>query len=354
MRKITSLLLLAILTFTLTACGGKQSAAPGSGGEAEKVDFKIGYLASTGHILYFIAQEKGYFAEEGLNTELVLFNNSGEGITAVANGKLAAGPFGSSAPLVYMSKGSPITIFGGQMSQGHALVAKPEKAAELADLKNLKGKTVATIRLATGDIVFREAALQQGLKIGEDVTFKEMESASAALEAVKNGSADAAVVWTPFRKTAEQQGLQVVKYSPEVPGFENHPCCRQIASTKALKEKPEQYIAFQRALIKAYRFYKNNQQESIDILAKYVDIDKKILYEETYGPYVESNPDPNKKAVVDFYKYMKDVGYIEKDFNVREHINTEVYQKALDSLLEAEPNDPVFLKLKEDFARNDA
>ena len=64
----------------------------------------------------------------------IRFNNSGEGITAVANGKLDVGAFGSSAPMVYISKGSPITIFAGQMSMGHALVAKPEKAAELADL----------------------------------------------------------------------------------------------------------------------------------------------------------------------------------------------------------------------------
>ena len=348
MKKILAVLLIVVAMIT-TACGGSEKSA----GTDKKTDFKIGYLASTGHILYFIAQEKGYFAEEGLNSELVLFNNSGEGITAVANGKLDVGAFGSSAPMVYMSKGSPITIFAGQMSMGHALVAKPEKAAELADLKNLKGKTVATIRLATGDIVFREAAIKQGLKIGEDVTFKEMESASAAMEAVKNGAADASVVWTPFRKMAEQQGLKIVKYSPEVPGFENHPCCRQIASTANIQKHPENYEAFLRAMIKAYRFYKTNKDESIEILSKYVNIDKDTLYEETYGKYVESNPDPNRNAVIDFYKYMKEVGYIEKDFDIAEHINIQLYQKALDKLLEAEPQDSIYKQLKADFEKND-
>lgn len=348
-KKITAILLLAAALLT-AACGGQGTADKETA--KEKVDFKIGYLPSAGHILYFIAQEKGYFAEEGLNAELALFNNSGEGISAVASGKLDVGAFGSSAPLVYMSKGSPITIFGGQMSQGHALVAKAERAAEFSDLKNLKGKTVATIRLATGDIVFREAAIQQGLKIGEDVKFTEMESGSAAMEAVKNGAADLAVVWTPLRKMAEQQGLQIVKYSPEVSGFENHPCCRQIANTQGIKKHPENYEAFLRAMIKAYRFYKTEQQESIDILAKYVNIDKEILFAETYGKYVESNPDPCKLAVIDFYKYMKDVGYIEKDFDVEQHINTDLYKEALADLLAAEPDDPIFQKLQADFEKN--
>ena len=349
MKKLLTLLL-AVMMALAAGCGGKDSA---TGDGKGRTDFKIGYLASTGHILYFIAQEKGFFSEEGLNTELVLFNNSGEGLTALAGRKLDVGPFGSSAPLLYMSKGSQLTIFGGQMSQGHALVAKPEKVKEYSDIKNLKGKTIATIRLATGDIVFRNAVLQAGLKINQDVIFKEMESAAAALEAVKKGMADAAVVWTPFRKTAELQGLAVVKYSSQVAGFENHPCCRQIAATAALKEHPERYVAFHRALIKAYRFYKTNREESIDILAKYVDIDKKILFEETYGGYVESNPDPARSEVIGFYQFMKEAGYIEKDFDVREHINVDIYKKALESLLKETPEDKILIGLRQEFSRND-
>lgn len=346
MKKIIALALTLVLAFAFAGCGSQKEADKGP------VDFKIGYLASTGHILYFIAKEEGYFEEEGLKPEMVLFNNSGEGITAVASGKLDAGAFGSSAPLVFISKGSPITIFGGQMSQGHALVAKAERAAEFSGPDYLKEKKIATIRLSSGDIVFRQDALNQGLKINEDVVFNEMESASAAMEAVKNGSADAAVVWTPFRKMAEQQGLKVVKYSPEVKGLENHPCCRQIANSEALKKNPEKYEAFMRALAKAYRFYKTHQEESVDILAKYVNIDKKVLFEETYGPYVESNPDPTSNAVVDFYNTMKNVGYIEKEFDVKAHIDTSLYKKALDKLLEGEPNDQIFLQLASDFAKN--
>ena len=46
-------------------------------------------------------------------------------------------------------------------------------------------------------------------------------------------------------------------------------------------------------------------------------------------------------AVVDFYNTMKNVGYIEKEFDVKAHIDTSLYKKALDKLLEGEPNDQI-------------
>lgn len=43
----------------------------------------------------------------------------------------------------------------------------------------------------------------------------------------------------------------------------------------------------------------------------YVNIDKDVLEAETYGKFVESNPDTASKAVEGFYQSMRDAGYIE-------------------------------------------
>jgi len=315
------------------------------------IKFNIGYLASTGHVLYFIAQEKGYFKEEGLDTELFLFNNSGEGLNAIIAGKLDAGSFGTATPLAFIAKGSDLTIFGGQMSEGHAIIAKPENADEFKDIKNFKGKKIATVRLATGDIVFRGGFTDAGIDWKKDLVINELESPAAVLEAVKKGSVDAGVVWTPYRKIAEDQGLKLVKFSGEVHDMENHPCCRQVALTERIKENPEKYEKFTAALIKAYKFYKTNRDETIDILSKYVKIDKDILEAETYGEHISSNPDPNKEGVVRFWDFMKKIGYIESDDNIRieDYINTQVYSNALNRLLKDNPDDDVYKQLKADF-----
>jgi len=330
---------------------GEEKEAKSEGTQSSLIKCNIGYLASTGHVLYFIAQEKGYFKEEGLDTELFLFNNSGEGLNAIIAGKLDTGSFGTAPPLTFISKGSDLTIFGGQMSEGHAIIAKPEKADELKDIKNFKGKKLATVRLATGDIVFRGAFTDAGIDWKNDLVINEMESPAAVLEAVKKGSVDAGVVWTPYRKMAEDQGLKIVQFSGEVEDMKDHPCCRQVALTARIKEDPEKYEKLQAALIKAYKFYKTNQEETLDILSKYVKIDKEVLKAETYGEHISSNPDPNKEGVVKSWDFMKKIGYItpEDSLKIEDHINTEIYSNALDRILKDNPDDAVYKQLKADF-----
>jgi len=251
------------------------AASYGGAADRELKRFNVGYLASTGHAMYFIAKEKGYFEQEGLDVQLFLFTNSGEGMNAITSGKLDAGTFGTAPPLLFISKGVDITIFGGQMSEGHGLVAKPEKAEQFKDLKNYKGKTIATVRLQTGDVVFRGGLHHAGIDWKKDVTIKELDSPGAVLEAVKKGSVDAGILWPPFLTLAEEQGLKVALRSGDV--LPNHTCCRQVALTTKLKADEADYVKFERALIRAHAFYKAYPDETVEITSKYVKIDKGIL-----------------------------------------------------------------------------
>jgi NitT/TauT family transport system substrate-binding protein len=329
----------------MSASGGYAEAAA----RAELTKFNVGYLASTGHILYFIAKEKGYFEEEGLDVNLALFTNSGEGINAVLTGKLDAGSFGTAPPFTFIERGRDIVIFGGQMTEGHAVIAKPDKAEELKDINNFRGKTVATVRLATGDIVLRGALAGAGIDWEKDLTINEMESPAAALEAVKSGKADAGVVWTPFRKMAEDQGLEIVHYSGEYPKMKDHPCCRQIATGASLKANPDDYRSFLAALIKAYDFYRSDHDGSVEILSKYVNIANDILVEETYGPHISSSPDPNIEGVAEFWNAMKEAKYITSDEDIRKHVNTELFSEALNAKLEESPDNARYKELKAAF-----
>jgi len=353
-RIITTILAIAFVSGVLTGCSGGGNVTDNSGSAANKepVKFNVGYLASTGHILYFIAQEKGYFRENGLDVELFLFTNSGEGVNAIIAGRLDAGSFGTSPPLTFIAKGADLTIFGGQMTEGHALVAKPEIAAQIKGVASLKGKTISTVRLATGDIALRSALHNAGINWKTDVTIHEMDSPASVLETVKSGSADMGVVWTPYRKMSEDQGLKIVFYSGDLNNLADHPCCRQIALTEKINQDPQKYGRFMRAMIQAYDFYKSRQDESIDILAKYVKVDRNILIAETYGPHISSSPDPNREGVVKFWKAMIAADYIaEGDIDIDKHINTSVFENALNLALNDRPDNVNYKELKEYFKK---
>ncbi len=59
----------------------------------------------------------------------------------------------------------------------------------------------------------------------------------------------------------------------------NQPFCRQGAQTNALSEYPASYDAFERALIKAYKFTQENEDGTIKNVKKYIDIDEAYIKE---------------------------------------------------------------------------
>ena len=88
------------LIFVLVAGGCSSQTNSVSPQMQDKIHLKIGHLPSVGHVLYFIAQEKGFFAEEGLDAELFQFPNGIEGLNALKRGDVDVGSFGMAAPLV--------------------------------------------------------------------------------------------------------------------------------------------------------------------------------------------------------------------------------------------------------------
>lgn len=332
----------------LAMIGVLLTAVPGWAKELKK--FNVGYLASPGQVLYFVAMEKGFFEQEGLDVNLFLFNNSGEGMNAIQAGKLDVGTFGTTAPLKFIANGSQFTLFGGQMENGGSgLVTKPERVNEFRNLKNFRGKKIATVRLSTADVVFRAALQQVGVDWKKDMTLVEMESPGAVLEAIKKGTVDAGMVWSPHLKNCEKMGLKTALYTDQVE--KDHSCCRQAALTTRLSERPDDYVHFLRALIKAYRFYQTQQDETVDIIAKYVRVDKDVLRDETYGGHAASHPDPGKKGSVRFWDNMRKVGYIDPatKLDITKHLNTTLYKEALDSILKETPKDPIYQRLNREY-----
>lgn len=321
---------------------------------ADLPKLRVGYVPEPAHGLYFVAKEKGYFKEEGVDVELFQFASAAEGAAAVNAGKLDVGTFGTTAPLLFISKGSEFTFIGGMMIGGQAIVAKPERLAELSgkDLKVFKGKKIGLVKLSTGDVVFKGALKKAGIDYKKDVNFLEFGSPTAVVEAVKKGAVDAGLLWPPHFSLAEKNsGLKVARYISEF--YPNYTCCRIFAHTAKVNADPETYRKFLAALIRAYRFYKTNEEETVRIYTKSLKIDEDIVRNETYVKRIaESNPDPLRKGILDFWQHILDAGYIPKDYPVEKHINTDIYKQALDSVIKKNPKDKVYQEMLTFYKKN--
>lgn len=321
---------------------------------AELPKLRVGYVPEPAHGLYFVAKEKGYFKEEGVDVDLYQFGSASEGLAALKAEKLDVGTFGTTAPLLFISKGSEFTFIGGMMIGGQAIITRPERLAELSgkDLRVYRGKKIGLVKLSTGDVIFKGALKKAGIDYRKDLNFVEFGSVAAVVEAVKKGAVDAGLVYPPHFSLAEKNhGLKVAHYIEEF--YPDYTCCRIVAHTKEVNAHPETYRKFLAALIKAYKFYKNNPDETVKIYTRALKTDEDIIRNETYVKRVaESNPDPLRKGILDFWKHIREAGYITQEYPVDRHINTTIYKQALDGVIRQNPKDKVYQQMLTFYKKN--
>lgn len=365
-NKIIAALIATALTVTIFAgcnaspgassnasSAASATAASASKNALEKTSFNLGHLNSTAHLLGFVAKEEGFFEEEGLDVTLTLFSSAAELSGGLESGKLDVAFIGSVPALTFQSQGHDLTIFGGEMTNGHGYVIKPEFVEGLSDwdVSVLKGRNVASVKNSVQDAELQILLKDKGIKIGkgsDKVNIVYFDSQKDAYNALQNESIDAASAYSPYTSLAETQGYKVVYRCSEEPLLKNQPCCRQVAATEALSKYPNAYNAFERALIKAYKFSQENKDGTVKDVKKYIDIEETLINTEIYGGYGSSLPDPDKQGTVALKKSIVELGYTE-DYDIDKLYNTDIYKNALASLIEENPDDKVYAALQEHF-----
>jgi NitT/TauT family transport system substrate-binding protein len=348
MKKASSIIVAVLVAIFLFA-GGRADAAP----PLEQETFKLGHLNSTAHLLGFVADKEGFFKDEGLDAELFLFASAGELVNALESGKLDAAFIGSVPTVTFQSKGHPISIFGGAMTNGHGYVGKPElfKGLSKWDITILRGKNVASVKNSVQDLELLQLLHAAGLVPGKDVNVVYFDSQRDAFNALQSAEIDAASIYSPYSSIAKNLGYKVIYNCNEEELFKNQPCCRQVALTSALTAKPNTYVAFQRALIRAYKFSQENRANTIADVKAFIDIDPADIEFEVYGGHALSHPDPDKAATVTLKHGVVAFGYT-SDYDIEPLYNTGIYKVALDSLLAEHPNDAVYRSMDARFKEN--
>lgn len=359
---ITAFLTAALLTAAFTGCNtssdsvaSPETSAAASSDEAklEKKTFNLGHLNSTAHLLGFVAKEEGFFEEEGLDVTLTLFSSAAELSSGLENDKLDVAFIGSVPTLTFQSQGHDLTIFGGEMTNGHGYVIKPEFVEGKTDwdVSILKGRNVASVKNSVQDAELQILLKDKGIEIGEGedkVNIVYFDSQKDAYNALQNDSIDAASAYSPYTSLAESQGYKVVYRCSEEKLLENQPCCRQVAATEALAKYPNSYAAFERALIKAYKFTQENKEQTVKDVKKYIDIEEDLINTEVYGGYGSSVPDPDKQGTVTLKNSIVELGYAE-DYDIDKLYNTDIYKNALESLIKENPGDKIYAELQKHF-----
>lgn len=181
-----------------------------------KAKVKMSHVPSTAYGAVYVALERGYFAQRGLDVELVIVRG-GDTSYQVAGGTLQfAGGSPDSAFFNGLKRGLPLmaisslAVNGPEDSNTPLMVRKDLfDSGKVKTVAQLKGLKVAN--LAPGGIT--EYLTAQALKTGgltiKDVDYVTPMGFRPMVEALKNKAIDAAILAEPFATLAEKDGTAV-------------------------------------------------------------------------------------------------------------------------------------------------
>jgi NitT/TauT family transport system substrate-binding protein len=282
--------------------------------------------------------------------EFVSFSNSSDGLAALQAKKVDIGlSFGTSAPLTLASKGANFVIIAGNLNGGHPVIAKEEVAHLYTGIEAFRGKTVATPRLYTSDVVWRGALYQAGIVPGRDLEIVEFKRPVDVLEAVKTGKVDVGIGASNLTARTAENGLATPLFSNDFKP--NHPCCRVVSRPDVLKAKAPALKALIKALLRAEKKFLEDPESAVGANIRQQNWTEAYARGTALDPHLKFTTDPNTNGVVEMWKYMQATEYLDPSLTTDPHslIDTSLYIEALRELAAQEP-DPFWESLLRRFA----
>ena len=230
------------MTFGLAGCAGSDKAADTSDkkestdteSKDELTTVKWNY-GSSGNVLVTIAEEEGYFEDEGIRIEPVEATQNMDAMALLAAGKVdVVSNAGTSNPLQQIAQGVDLTIFGGHMVEGcMPVIAKA--GTEWNGIESFIGESVA---VNPSYFAFTGAVMDLGYDNPLDVVdWKVYSSYDDALVAVQNGEVKYALMGTQnnygIKELVDAGEIEIVSYQSEI--MENYSCCRMVGQYKVGK-----------------------------------------------------------------------------------------------------------------------
>ena len=264
-KKVFSLFLCVLLAATgRVACkGGSDGEGRAPAKELTKVT-----LNEVAHSIFYapqyVAIEEGYFAEEGIELELVTGFGADKTMTAVLSGEADIGFMGSEASIyVYSQNPDDYIVNFAQLTQraGNFLVAR-EPMPDFT-WEDLKGSDVLGGRKGgMPEMVFEYVLKKNNLDPAADLNIDQSIDFGSTAAAFSGGQGDFTVEFEPGASTLEKEGVGHVVASVGVDsGYV--PYTAYSAKQSYMAENPELIQGFTNALQKGMDYVQNHTPEEI-------------------------------------------------------------------------------------------
>lgn len=324
MKKLMKSLLAAACIVTLSGCGSQTSTE-----ETKEVTLVLDYVPNTNHTGIYVAQNKGYFEEEGLKVNIIEPGDNNTSAALVAAGK---GQFGISyqEDVTYaLTAEEPMPIKAiATIIQHNTSGFVTLKDSGITSPKDFEGKTYAGWQSLSEEAVIK-AVMNNA---GADFNKLTMVGADGSGLSQLNSGID--ILW-------EFKGWAIIKAEMEGMEFNYMPLNTLderldyytpvvITNNDMIENDPETVQKFMNAVKKGYEFAIDNPDEAAEILHEYIpDYDLDFLKESQAYLSAEYAKDADswgvmKDSVWDGYTdFMYENGLISKKITAGEQYTNE-------------------------------
>lgn len=312
MKKYIGIILIIVMAFTLVACSNtkKEASEPKTG---KLQNLSIGLMPDVDSIPFIIAQEKGYFKEEGLNVTLESFKSAVDRDSALQSGKLD-GVISDMLAETFAKEGGFDTVITSLSSGSYKLVISKDETA--TNVQDLKDKDVAISKNTIIEYVTDAILLKSNLA-SSDIHKMVIPQIPTRLEMLKSGKIAAATLPEPMATLAVKEGGKILNGSDQLgisPGV-------LLFTTKAVNSKEKEMQAMYRAYNKAIDYLTKEPIENyIDIIIEKGGFPQAVKGSLVLPAYKKAEaPDP--KDITSVLTWLRERNLIQKNYSYEELVD---------------------------------
>ena len=321
-KRFTALMLTLLMILSLAACG-KENADQNDGSnerkDLEKITVVLDWTPNTNHTGLYIAQEKGYFEEAGLDVEIVQPPEDGA-VVLTASGRAQFGvSFQDSLAAALCGEDAlPVTAVAAMIQHNTSGIIS-RKGEGMDRPKGMEGHTYATWNGAI------ELGTVQAVMEADGGDYSKLElipsTVTDEVSALKSNSVDSIWIfyaWAGVKTELEQLSTDYFAFADIDPVFDYYTPIL-IANNRYLEDNPEMAKAFLAAVTKGYEDAMKDPEEAAQILCKAApELDYELVLASQEYLKDQYQADASQWGYIDaarwnnFYEWVNDHGLTEE------------------------------------------
>ncbi len=343
-KKILLIIFVGVLTISLAGCGGNSSNEnQTSKALPDEINFGILRVPNDETIAIAEGLFDKYFADKGIEYNLIVFDSGAEANKALASGSIDFATMGNTNAITALSRELDVEMIWIHEVLGEIEALAVKNGSGINRIEDLAGMRIATPFASTAHYILLNALKNAG--IADQVQLLDMQTAEI-FAAWERGDIKAAYTWQPSLGKLLESGKVLISSKDMID--EGYITANVEVVRKEFSDKyPDLVVSFINCLTEAADIYRNNPEKAAAIVAEQLGIEKKeallqmrgsswytaeeLLGEEFFG----TSEDSGAFAIImkdtsDFLQNQNSIEYSPTQEEFNEYVNPIYIEKSLE------------------------